>query len=103
VTRLRVSADAENDLAEIVSYLTEHAGSGVAATYAKRIRRTLVRLKEFPRSGAPRHELGNTTRIAVISPYILIYDFEVANDFVIVQRILHGRRDILAELSQKGD
>lgn len=75
----------------------------MAATYAKRIRRTLVRLKEFPKSGAPRHELGDTTRIAVISPYILIYDFEVAHDVVIVQRILPGRRDIMGVLSPKGD
>lgn len=101
--RLRVSTDAENDLAEIVSYLGEHAGPRVAGTYARRIRRTLLRLKEFPKSGALRPELGDVTRIAVISPYILVYDYEVTDDVIVVQRILHGRRDILALLSPKGD
>jgi plasmid stabilization system protein ParE len=72
VTRLRVSADAENDIAQIVGYLSEHAGTRVAATYAKRFRRTLIQLKEFPKSGAPRLELGDVARIVVISPYILI-------------------------------
>lgn len=101
MTRLRVSPEAESDLVEIIRYLGEHAGSRVAETYAKRVRRTLVKLQEFPRSGAPRHELGDMARIVVISPYIIIYDYVFTDDVVIVQRILHGRRDILTALSSK--
>lgn len=40
-------------------------------------------------------------RIVVISPYIIIYDYVFTDDVVIVQRILHGRRDILTALSSK--
>jgi plasmid stabilization system protein ParE len=37
-------------------------------------------------------------RVAIVSPYLLIYDFTRADDTLTLLRVLHGRRDITKEL-----
>ena len=70
----------------------------VALEYGGRFRVTIERLLEFPRSGAPRPRLGSETRIAIVAPYILIYDYAPADDVLTLLRILHGKRDITRKL-----
>jgi toxin ParE1/3/4 len=94
MTRLVVSTDADADFTEIVDYLQREAGPRVAADYARHLNRTLQRLIEFPQSGAPRPALGGNARIAIVSPYVLIYEYEPDADVVALLRILHGRRNI---------
>jgi toxin ParE1/3/4 len=62
---------------------------------------TLKRLVDLPLSGAPRPALGRDTRIAIVQPYILIYDYTQDDDTLTLLRILHGRRNITAALLRR--
>lgn len=79
MTALLVAADADADFNDIVAYLRREAGVRIAADYGRRFNLTLERLLKFPQSGAPRPMLGQNVRIAIVSSYILIYDY-VAED-----------------------
>ena len=46
--------------------------------------------------GPPRSALGPKTRIAIVFPYLVIYDYE--DDVVTVLRVLHGKRNITRNL-----
>jgi toxin ParE1/3/4 len=91
MTRLVVTTDADADFDDILVYLQRVAGAHVAADYARRFNLTLERLIEFPQSGAPRSRLGPNARIAIVSPYILIYDYRMADDAVVFLRILQTK------------
>ncbi len=96
MARLVVSAYAELDAAAIVAMLADKAGSSVAARYRGEIERLFERLAQFPRSGATRRSLGRNTRIAVVPPYVVIYD--LVSDEVRILRIVDGRRNITRQL-----
>jgi toxin ParE1/3/4 len=56
-------------------------------------------LKNFPDSGAPRPAVSPIARIGVISPYLVIYEFDPASGGpVTIQRIVHGRRKITGRM-----
>jgi toxin ParE1/3/4 len=86
MTRLVVTAEAEADTREILSFLEREAGPTIAAGYARRFRSTLERLIDLPETGAPRPSLGPTARIGIVSPYILIYDFVREDDSLVLLR-----------------
>lgn len=73
--RLVITPSFRRDTGQILDYLEEVAGARVAATFSARFDETVVRLTSFPESGAPRRGLGTHTRIAIVQPYLLIYDF----------------------------
>ncbi|MEA2903945.1 MAG: toxin ParE1/3/4 [Alphaproteobacteria bacterium] len=98
MTRLIVAADADADFDDILAYLQEEAGLVVADDYDKRLCETIERLVDLPESGAPRPLLGLSIRIAVVSPYVVIYDYSRDDDTLTLLRILHGRRDITEDL-----
>ncbi len=93
MTQLVVAAEAETDTANILAYLAQEAGPRVAVDY-----RPLSHDYRTPgghaADGAPRPRLGPNTRIAVVAPYILIYDYKRDADILTPLRILHGKRDI---------
>jgi toxin ParE1/3/4 len=101
MTRLVVTADAETDTFEILAHLEVRAGASVAERYARRFRDAITRIIEMPQSGAARPALGSDARCAIVSPYLLIYDYTVAEDMVVLLRILHGRRRITQETRQR--
>jgi len=101
MTRLVVTTDAEGDTHDILAYLEQHAGAGVAADYGSRFSRTIERLVGMPETGAPRPSLGSNTRIAVVFPFVLIYDYTREDDTLTLLRILHGRRNISRDLLQR--
>jgi toxin ParE1/3/4 len=94
MTRLVVTAEADADADDILDYLRREAGPRIAADYGRRFRVTLERLVDLPETGAPRPALGSNTRIAIVSPYLLIYDYAPDTDTLTLLRILHGRRNI---------
>jgi toxin ParE1/3/4 len=96
MTRLVVSRDAESDMASILTYLEQEANAVVAEDFGRDVRHALLRLIQFPDSGAPRPELGPDARVAVVYPYLLIYDHAPPN--LILLRILHGKANLTAEL-----
>ena len=101
MTRLTVTADAERDTGNILSYLAREAGQEIAERYAKQFRATIERLLHWPESGAPRPVLGEAVRIVVVSPYVLIYEYSRSDDTLALLRILHGRRNITEELVRR--
>ena len=58
-------------------------------------------LLRFPESGPPRPALGKNVRIAIVSPYLLIYDYTPEDDRIILLRVLHERRNITGELVRR--
>jgi toxin ParE1/3/4 len=87
-----VTGPAEADVAQIVIHLTKAAGYEIAARYLGAFDAVYDRLAEFPDMGPPRRSLGRDTRIALVHPYVMVYDH--SNDRVIVLRVLHGARNI---------
>ena len=92
ITRI-VKRQAEIDLDVLLDHLSDEAGSQVARKYAMAFDECLSKLSQFPGIGAPRPELGTMTRMSIVSPYLVFYDFDAGSDTVTVLRILHGRRN----------
>jgi toxin ParE1/3/4 len=101
MTRFVVTAEAEADTHEILSYLEREAGPTIAAEYGSRLLSALERLIDLPETGAPRPSLGPCARIGIVSTYILIYDFVPEDDSLVLLRILHGRRNITRDLLKR--
>jgi plasmid stabilization system protein ParE len=74
MTRLVVSAEAEADTGHILAYLHREAGVQIATAYGLRFQRRIEALLDAPETGAPRPTLGPNTRIALVFPYLIIYD-----------------------------
>ena len=91
-----VTERAKRDVRRILSDLNERAGYGVAARYAADFKATYRRLADVPAGGSPRPALGPDSRIAIVLPYIVIYDHK--DDVVTVLRVLHGKRNITRDL-----
>lgn len=100
MTRIIVTRAADADIDEIVAHLAANAGLATARKYLGLIDRVYERLEAFPGSGPLRPRLGPLARIAVISPYVLIYDWDSAADTVTVLRVVHGRRRITRKLAR---
>src|SRR5690242_20561410 len=66
------------------------------AGQARRSRHIYRSLAQFPYAGSSRAELGSDVRIKIVFPYVVFYDHTA--DTVTILRILHGHRDITAEL-----
>ena len=96
MARLIISPQAELDSATIIEMLKDKAGAGVATRYRRDFEHLFERLAMFPRSGARRSKLGRNLRIAVVEPYVVIYDYQ--GDTVRIARIIDGRRNITRRL-----
>jgi len=98
MTRLVVTTDAEIDTSDILDYLEREASPRIAEEFGRRFRHAIERFVALPEAGSPRPALGQDVRIAIVFPYILIYEYLSAGDTVTLLRILHGRRNITDEL-----
>jgi toxin ParE1/3/4 len=94
MARIVVTEKADGDIDEIAAYLSQHAGARTVANYLDQFDAVYERLARLPGSGPLRPRLGSTTRIAVVLPYVMIYDWDAENDTAIILRVLHGRRRI---------
>ena len=98
MARVVITAMAFQDLERIMVKLAVRAGWAVSARYDAEFTALFERLQQFPGTGAPRPKLGKSTRIGIISPYVVIYD--VVGGVVTVLRVVHGRRKITRKLTQ---
>src|SRR5688500_3602234 len=98
MAHLVVTREAEDDVNGILEYLRQGAGTRVSDNYGERFHRTIGRLLEFPLSGSRRPALGSQARIAVVNPYVIIYDYTPDSDMLTLLRVVHGRRDISLRL-----
>jgi len=85
---------ADADTAVILDDLASKAGLRTAEKYGRLFDRLYERLADHPASGARRPALGPDARIGIVSPFIIIYDYNEQDDTVTVLRVLHGKRDI---------
>jgi toxin ParE1/3/4 len=98
MARLIVSLLAQADATYIARNLTAKAGHAVAARYLDSFEKLYDRLTHHPASGAPRPAIGPHVRIGIVSPYIVIYEHDAAQDTVTIFRIVHGRRKITGKM-----
>ncbi len=98
MARVIVSLLAQTDTAAIVADLANSAGRRVASEYIASFEALYARLAAHPDSGAPRPAIAPHVRIGIVSPYIVIYEFDRAIDAVTILRIVHGRRRITGEI-----
>jgi toxin ParE1/3/4 len=101
MTRLVVTAPAESDVIAILTYLAQEAGLKVAEDYERRFGLAIERLVQHPAMGAPRPQLGRSARMAIVWPYLLVYDYVGVDDTLTLLRVLHGRRKITPELLRR--
>lgn len=98
MTRLIIAQDAERDISNILTYLEQRAGALVAQEYGVSIRRALLRLTEFRDIGAPRPVLGAHIGVALLYPYLLIYEHVPGAAELTLLRVIHGAANITAEI-----
>ena len=103
MTRLLVAAEAEDDIDDILAYLQREAGPATAIAYAERFAEAIERIAAFPGHGTARPQLGPQARIAIVYPYLLVYDFDAADDLATLLRVLHGKREITERLIRRSD
>jgi toxin ParE1/3/4 len=96
MARLIVTVRAARDTAAIIMMLADVAGPEVAIRYRRQIDALYDRLIMFPRSGSRRPSFGRYTRVGVVAPYVVIYDYRP--DLVTILRVLDGRRNIARHL-----
>lgn len=101
MTRLLVAAEAKTDLSDILDYLALNAGSRTALAYAERFAGAIERIIALPRSAPPRPKLGPDTRVVIVYPYLMIYDFAAAADTATLLRVLHGKRSITEQMLKR--
>ena len=98
MARLIVTIGARTDIRRIIDYLEENAGKPVALRYAVDFDAAIDRIAELPGVGSPRRQFGEEMRIVIVNPYLVFYERLVANDTVVVLRVLDGRRKITEDL-----
>lgn len=98
MTRVEISRWADADIGEILERLCEAAGMRVIGRYATDLQAIFDRLSAFPAIGSRRPELGRHARIAVLSPYIVIYDYVANAGHATIVRVIDGRRNLTRRL-----
>ena len=92
----RFSQAALRDLQDILHYIAQDS-----PTQARRVRDALRdrcrRLAEFPEAAALRPELGEGIRVAPHGSYLILYSSR-GGQGVVVERVVHGARDLAGSL-----
>ncbi|RJG54151.1 type II toxin-antitoxin system RelE/ParE family toxin [Sphingobium terrigena] len=100
---IKVTSDAENDLASIHAYMAAHRSADDADALIDRLVERMNALRDFPLRGTVPQEMAvlgeDAYRQIVQPPYRIIYHFTGA--FVLILMIADGRRDMQALLSQR--
>jgi toxin ParE1/3/4 len=98
MTRIVIAATADADTDAILTSLAARAGRRTAARYHDLFERLYDHLTYHPASLPRRPALGSRIRIGIVAPFIVIYEYDEANDTVTVLRIVHGRRKITGRM-----
>lgn len=88
----RLSQQAVTDLEEIYNYGLYHFGNKVAIQYLVSIYDHFNLLVKNPKLGRMRSEIDEITYSIVCNSHIIFYQIE--SDEILIDRILHGSRDI---------
>lgn len=96
MARVVILPPAEQDIVEIGRHLTDNAGPAISYAMVERIFSKIELVGEFPGVGSPRDDFRTGTRVSAVRPYLIFYT--VADDAVVILRVLHAARDIKPEL-----
>jgi len=101
VARRRViyAPEAQQDLYQLYSYLSGQAGPQRARTYTARIETHCLGFAEFAERGTRRDELRPGLRTVGFERRVTIA-FHVTPEFVVIDRILYGGRDLGAAFGE---
>ena len=89
----RYSARAVDDLDGIVEYIARD-NPPRAFSFADELRQHCEKIAGAPASAPLRPEIAEGIRLAPFGRYLILYS--VASDHVLIERIMHGARDIPA-------
>ena len=93
--RFLLSENASLDLQRIQDFTQESWGQEQAVVYDDAIMQALTTIREHPNIGPARGELGSGFRSFRVKSHTIYY--RIADDSMIIQRILHHRMDIKRE------
>jgi toxin ParE1/3/4 len=88
--KLRLTDEAESDLADILTYTLTRWGESQMYAYSEMIFDTLHQLLDFPERGISRSALQHELRSCPIGEHIAFY--RIADNEIVVRRILHSRQ-----------
>jgi plasmid stabilization system protein ParE len=93
MAKLDINLKARFDLVNIKIYFKEHSALNAYDKIELRIFKSLKKIAEFPKSGTlVKIEKLKKYRFHFEKPYYIFYTY--SNDTVVIQRIIHGSRDI---------
>jgi len=89
----RYSNAARADLVDIWLHI---AADSIAAADRQidRIENAIARLTDFPEIGYAREDAGPGVRLLLQDSYLVLYRYREAEALVVIERIVHGRRDL---------
>ncbi|NBB25871.1 type II toxin-antitoxin system RelE/ParE family toxin [Porphyrobacter sp. SLTP] len=89
----RYSNAARADLVDIWLHI---AADSIAAADRQidRIENAIARLTDFPEIGHAREDAGPGVRLLLQDSYLVLYRYREAEALVVIERIVHGRRDL---------
>jgi toxin ParE1/3/4 len=96
--RLRFTPEADADLESLLQYTAQTWGEHQMRVYAALIFEVLDRLATFPGIGRRRDEIAPGLQSHSAAQHVIIY--RATADELIVQRIIHGRRDLAAAFNE---
>ncbi|WP_186198709.1 type II toxin-antitoxin system RelE/ParE family toxin [Burkholderia gladioli] len=97
---LQITERAEFDLAEIWSYLAEEASEATVDRFVASLHEACQQLLVFPLGCPERRQLAPDLRVLFYGAYSIYYRSD--DQAVIVVRVLHGARDLVAIVDQDG-
>lgn len=87
-----LSKDADADLNEIFDYTEAEHGFNQAVKYLSDLDNLIEQLVKTPNLGKERKEIKKSIYSIVEQEHVIFY--EIRKDYILIVRILHGRRDI---------
>jgi len=92
----RLSAAAEADIEAIYTYTYQTFGGRQAEIYVSDLKQSFERLADLPRIGRSAEDLGSGLFRFRYQSHIIFYTIE--SDYVLIQRVFHGRMDFASRL-----
>lgn len=90
MTRIRYSADAQRDLAQIRDYYRRE-GASIGSGIGRRLRTRIDRLRRFPAAGRPGRVEGTRELVIPDLPYVVVYALE--GEEAQILRVLHAAQE----------
>lgn len=92
----RLSALAEDDVVDLIAFGVERFGSAQADKFVQKMKKTFVRITQFPLANRERNEMDPPARIQIFQNYLIVY--RVESDGIFILRVVHGHYDWQSEL-----